>query len=186
MICSGCIRDLNDRVWRAFYVKARHEKKVAARLRKRFIEVFCPLITTKVRWSDRWKKVQKPLISGYVFARVTEKERLEVVRDPGIYKTVFWNGRPGVIRDDEIEIMRLLIKDAYRLEMESLHPGTRVKVTDGGYTMGIDGLEGVVLKVLGNRVTLFFDGLQSQLSMTVPAHILSVLKPAAVSYMCSN
>lgn len=175
---STTLRLSVDRRWRAFYTKPRHEKKVAERLCNKGIHVFCPLAMVKVPWSDRWKKVQKPLINGYVFARVTEKERLEVVRDPGICNTVFWNGRPATIRDDEIEVMRLLIQDAYQVKMDSLRPGARVKVTDGGYRVGIDGLEGIILKVLGNKVTLFLEGLHTQISMTVPAHILSIIKPA--------
>jgi len=169
----------DDRSWRAFYVKPRHEKKVAKRLYNGGIEVFCPLTTVKVRWSDRLKSVQKPLINGYVFAWVTEKERREVVTDHGIYKTVFWNGEPATIREDEIEVMRLLINDAYQVETEPYQPGDRVKVTGGGYVLGIAGLEGVVLKVLGNRITLCLEGLKTQLSVTVPPHILSLITPAA-------
>ncbi|MGF1669481.1 MAG: UpxY family transcription antiterminator [Balneolaceae bacterium] len=177
-------RTYGSKSWLAFYVKPRHEKKVAERLCSCGVEVFCPLISVKVRWSDRWKTVQKPLINGYLFARVTEPERREVLNDPGIWRTVFWNGRPAIIRNEEIEVMRLLAKEGRDIKMEPLRPGSRVKVTEGGHILGIAGLEGVVLKVKGNEVCLRIETLQAQLSMTVPHHLLTCLKPVGRTFNC--
>ncbi|MEX0681611.1 MAG: UpxY family transcription antiterminator [Balneolales bacterium] len=165
-----------DASWRAFYVKPRHEKKVSERLEADGIEVYCPLITTKVRWSDRWKKVSKPLIRGYVFARVTEKERRESVEDPGILRTVFWKGKPALIRDEEIEVMRHFLDEAEEVNVSKLQPGDRVKVTEGGRTLGIDGMEGVVAQVKGGKVSIQIESLQIQLSVTVPQQMLSKLE----------
>lgn len=159
--------------WLAFYVKSRHEKRVTERLQNVGIEVFCPLTTIKVRWGDRWKKVQKPLINGYIFARVTETGRREVLQDPAIYRTVFWNGRPALIRNEEIEVMQLFLREGENVKMDSFHPGERVKVTGGGNVLGIAGMEGVVVMVKGSRVLLRIKSLQAQLSMTVPRRLLS-------------
>jgi transcriptional antiterminator RfaH len=65
--------------WLAFYIRFRHEKKVAERLCDSGIEVFCPLVCVKVRWSDCWKKVQKPVINGYLSVRLTEAIRSDVL-----------------------------------------------------------------------------------------------------------
>jgi transcriptional antiterminator RfaH len=159
--------------WLAFYVKPRHEKKVAERLDDMGIEVYCPLVSLKVRWSDRWKKIRKPLISGYVFARATEKERRIILEDPSIWRTVFWNGRPAIIRDEEIEVMRLLLREGCDIKIQSFRPGDRVKVTGGGHELGIAGIEGVIVKVKGNRILLRIESIQAQLSMTVPGRLLS-------------
>jgi transcriptional antiterminator RfaH len=158
--------------WLAFYVKPRHEKRVAERLQNGGVEVFCPLIYIKVRWSDRWKKIQKPLINGYVFARVTETERRVVLNDPGIWRTVFWKGRPALIRDEEIEVMRLFLKKGNHVKLEPFRAGERVKVSEGGHVLGIAGMEGVVLKVKGNQISLRLESLQAQLSMSVPRGML--------------
>jgi transcription antitermination factor NusG len=163
----------NFKRWFAFYVRSRHEKKVAERLCESGIEVFCPLVSIKVRWSDRWKTVQKPLINGYVFARLTEQGRREVLEDPGILNTVFWNGRPARIRNEEMQAMQLLIREGSNIKMEPLHPGNRVKITEGGQLLGIAGMEGVVLKIKGNQVSLRIESLQAQLSMTVPRYMLA-------------
>ncbi len=159
--------------WLAFYVKPRHEKKVAERLNRAGTELFCPMVSIRVRWSDRWKKIQKPLITGYIFARVTEMERREILNDPGIWRTVFWRGRPALIRDEEIEIMRLFLKKGDNVKLKPFRAGERVKVTDGGNMLGITGMEGVVIKVNGNQVSLRLESLQAQLSMTIPRGMLT-------------
>lgn len=167
--------------WLAFYIKPRHEKRVAERLQNDGVEVFCPLITIRVRWSDRWKKIQKPLITGYIFARVNETGRLEVLNDPGIWRTVFWKGRPALIRDEEIDVMRLFLKKGGNVKLEPFRAGDRVKVTEGGHVLGIAGMEGVVVKVKNNQVSLRLESLQAQLSMTVPRGMLTCIEPALES-----
>lgn len=165
----------NTKRWYAFYVKPRHEKKAAERVRDLGVEVFCPLVTLKVRWSDRWKTIQKPLINGYLFARVIEIERREVLNDPAIFRTVFWKGRPAMIRNEEIEAMRHLLREGENVKMDPIHPGDRVKVTKGGNVLGISGLEGVVVQVRGDQISLRIESLQSQLSVTVPRRMINRL-----------
>ncbi|MEX2600439.1 MAG: UpxY family transcription antiterminator [Balneolaceae bacterium] len=168
-------QDRPETAWRAFYVKPRHEKKVANRLEEDGIEVFCPLVTRKVQWSDRIKKVEKPLINGYVFANVTEKERRAAVEDPGIFRTVFWKGKPALIRDEEIEIMRQLLNHSEKVAVGKYQPGDRVRVSEGGYSLGIVGMEGIVAEVHGRTVSLQLESLQIQLSITVPQYMLEKL-----------
>ena len=66
---------IEDKKWLVVKTKANAEKKVAERLTLKDIEVYLPLYTTMKQWSDRKKKVQKPLISSTVFVHVEEKER---------------------------------------------------------------------------------------------------------------
>jgi transcription antitermination factor NusG len=113
------------------------------------------------------------LINGYLFARLTEAERREVVEDPGIIRTVFWNGRPALIRDKEIQIMRQLLEKGENVKMEPIYPGDRVKVTDSGNVLGIAGMEGVVVKIKGNQVSIRIESLQTQLLMTVSRRMVT-------------
>lgn len=117
--------------WRAYYTRPRHELKVAARLQEQGFEVYCPTVRMKVRWSDRWKKVTKPLFTSYIFARVDEKERITILEDPGVSRCVFWCGKPAEIRDEEIEAIRLLLEGADTAEIRKLDPGTPITITAG-------------------------------------------------------
>lgn len=158
----------NERIWRAFHTKPRHEKAIAERLQEDDLEVFCPIIETKVRWSDRWKKVKKPLINGYIFARVTESERLQVLQDPGVSRTVLYMGKPGRIREKEIAAIRYLLdeidSDALeQLELRSFEPGEQIQVNNGA----LRGAKGEVLQITNHRIRLRLQSLGCNLVATL-------------------
>jgi len=123
--------DQKIKTWRAYYVKPRHEKKASERLEERGYRIYCPLVKTRVRWSDRWKSVIKPLVPGYIFACVDESERTELLQDRSVFRCVHWLGRPAEIREDEIEAMKLLIEGGTDIKVEPFEPGTKVRVEQG-------------------------------------------------------
>lgn len=74
--------------WRVFYTKSRAEKQCEERLRAAAVDVFLPKRRVIRQWSDRKKKVIEPLFSGYIFANVGERGRLDVLEDYGIVGSV--------------------------------------------------------------------------------------------------
>lgn len=163
-------KQTNEPVWRAFYTKPRHEKKIKERLIEQEFEVYCPLVKTKIKWSDRWKKVTKPLIPGYIFVRVTEDERIEVLQDTSIVATVVWRGKPAIIRDVEIQAMKdLLTNDApVNVEINELRPGSKVKVEHGP----LSGKEGIIESVSNTKTRIKLEGLGLEIVVEVsPAAI---------------
>jgi transcriptional antiterminator RfaH len=128
---------VSDPLWRAFYCKPRHEKKAKDRLEEAGFTVFCPLIKTKVRWSDRWKRVSKPAMPGYLFAKVDEPGRHAVLQDESIFNCVFWNKKPVIISDAEIDAIRLILDHADELTVEparpSIPPGATVRLDHGPF-----------------------------------------------------
>jgi transcription antitermination factor NusG len=169
--------------WYAFYVKPRHEKKVLDRLQEQFEtgseenddqypEIFCPMKEERVKWSDRWKTVTKPYIPGYLFACVTEKQRLSILNDPSIFRTVCWKGRPAKIRDEEIELVKRVIGDpnVKDLRLEGIQPGDRVEVT-GGELMNMNG---IVVKVKGGRATILLESMHCNMTFAVDRSMLKV------------
>lgn len=113
---------MSEAVWRAFYCKPRHEKKAKDRLEAAGFTLFCPLIKTKVRWSDRWKRVSKPALPGYIFAKVDDAHRAALLQDPSILNCVFWNRKPADISEIEIDTMRLLLDHAEDVTIEPIRP----------------------------------------------------------------
>ena len=160
---------LNCKQWYAFYVKPRHEKKASGRLGDYF-EIYCPLKEERVQWSDRWKTVTRPYITGYIFARVTEKERLELLNDPSLFRTVCWKGQPAVIREEEIDAMKRIIGDpnVEDLSLEPLSPGDRVEVNGGKLAR----VNGVVVKMKGSRAVLRIESLNCNMMFTVKRSLL--------------
>lgn len=157
-----------DTIWRAFYTRPKHEKKVRDRLLESGYEVFCPIMKTKVRWSDRWKKVSKPILPGYIFAHVNEHQRLEVMQDPSIINTVFWNKKPAIVRDDEIVAMQYLLHGADEDFSGSIHSGDNVLITNGEFR----GLSGFVVRIDKNMVSLRLESLQLDFVVHIPARLV--------------
>ena len=58
------------------------------RLAQRGIDVFLPKRSVLKTWSDRKKKVIEPLFRSYIFAKVNELVRLDVLRDDAILTTI--------------------------------------------------------------------------------------------------
>jgi transcription antitermination factor NusG len=119
------------RYWHPVYTRPRNEKKVAERLVAQGYKVYCPLREDRVRWSDRWKTIQKPVFTSYVFVHITEAERLEVLRDPGIARSVFYLKKPAVVRDVEIQAIRLFLEEYHDPTLEPMAVGSTVQLTEG-------------------------------------------------------
>lgn len=158
-----------ERQWFAFYVKPRHEKKVSERLSSHY-EIYSPLKEERVQWSDRWKTVTKPYIPGYIFARVTGKERLALLNDPSVFRTVCRKGRPAVIREEEINDMKRIIDDpdVENLRLESISPGDRVEVAGGE----LASVNGVVVAIKGDRAVLRLDSLHCNMTFALKKALL--------------
>ncbi|MGB0177376.1 MAG: UpxY family transcription antiterminator [Owenweeksia sp.] len=155
----------NKAQWLAVYTKPRNEKKVADRLKSQGFEVYCPLTTEIRQWSDRKKKVKEPLFKSYVFLRISEAERMEVLQDPGVVQFVFWLGKPAVIREDEIKNIRLFLEEfpSAKAHALSIQKGEKVIIQDGV----LRDQKGVVKEVRGNKAFLILDNLGFQLSAEV-------------------
>jgi transcription antitermination factor NusG len=116
---------------------------VAKQLAVRSVECFLPLYEKVRRWKDRRVKIQFPLFAGYVFARLSLKDRLRAVQVPGIVRLVGFNGLPTPLPDDEILALRSGLSTLLIAEpCPYVHVGRRVRILSGP----LAGLEGVLLK----------------------------------------
>jgi transcription antitermination factor NusG len=97
------IRREATRAWRVFYAKPRAEKAAAARLREGGVDILLPLKSTVRQWSDRKQRVEEPLFRGYLFAQVDEKQRLHVLEDKGIVRSVSFGGHLASLTDREAQ-----------------------------------------------------------------------------------
>ena len=137
--------------WFAIYTRPKNEKKVAEQLFKLGIDVYCPMVTQIKQWSDRKKKVESPLISSYVFVNLEEKDRSSVFEVHGIVRYLYWLGKPAIIQDHEIALLRDNLKGILTsVEVEGLQPGDSLTITKGPF----QGKEGVVSQVEKNKIRL--------------------------------
>lgn len=152
------------KVWYAVYTRPRWEKRIVRKLDEKGIEVYCPLNRVRRQWSDRKKTVQEPLFKGYVFVKLAEGEKWLAKAVDGILNYVFWNGRPGVIRDQEIDTIKRFLNHFSDVQVEEykLGPADKVKIRNGV----LMNYEGTVVEVSGNRACVKIESMGLQLSAT--------------------
>jgi transcription antitermination factor NusG len=121
--------------WYAVYTRPRWEKKVANLLTQKNIECYCPLNKVRKQWSDRVKLVEEPLFKSYVFVRVTDEGRTPVRMTDGVVNFVYWNGKPGVVKDREVQAIRRFLDEHEGVEAikVELQPNEKVVVTAGPF-----------------------------------------------------
>jgi transcription antitermination factor NusG len=149
--------------WFAIYTRPKNEKKVAEQLFKLGIDVYCPMVTQMKQWSDRKKKVESPLISSYVFVNLDEKDRNTVFEVHGIVRYLYWLGKPAVVQDHEIALLKDNLKGILSsVEVQGLQPGDSLIISKGPF----QGKEGVVSQVEKNKIRLILKELGVLITIT--------------------
>lgn len=151
--------------WYAVYTKPRWEKKVAALLLQRGLESYCPLNKVRRRWSDRMKTVEEPLFKSYVFVKSDEAARAAVRMTDGVINFVYWNGKPAVIKDREISIIKRFLDEYENVTLQKIEVGVneRVRVIAGPMMEA----EGRVLELKHKTAKVAIDSLGYVLVATI-------------------
>jgi transcription antitermination factor NusG len=164
---TAAVDNASSPLWYAAYTSARHEKTVAEHLRQREIEHFLPLYETVHRWRNGRHRVQLPLFPGYVFVRMSMREKLRVLQVPGLAQIVSFNGAPAALPESEIETLRRALASG---TLAQPHPylavGSRVEICRGP----LQGLRGVLLRHQGQlRVVLSIEMIMRSIVVEVEA-----------------
>lgn len=151
----------NNTFWHAVYTKPRWEKKVAALLDAKGIEYYCPLNKVIKQWSDRKKTVLEPLFKSYVFVKVTEDKKWELLKIDGIINYVTWLGKPAKIKESEIATIRKFLKEFASVEVveSALQINARVRIKEGV----LMNYQGILLQISGNRASVKIESMGIQL-----------------------
>ncbi|WP_264535090.1 UpxY family transcription antiterminator [Flavobacterium sp. N1736] len=122
--------------WYVVYTKPKWEKKVAEKLNEIGIECYCPIITQIKQWSDRKKKVEVPLFNSYVFVNLLETDRNSVFQIAGVVRYLFWLGKPAIVRDEEINIIKnsLASPNLSDVTVTPFQIGDRIKLESGAFS----------------------------------------------------
>jgi transcription antitermination factor NusG len=114
--------------WLAIYTKPRWEKKVSQLLTDKGIESYCPLNKVKRKWSDRIKTVEEPLFKSYVFVKVADDDRTKVRLANGVVNFVYWNGKPAIIREKEIQTIKRFLDEHENVQVRPMEFAVNQKV----------------------------------------------------------
>jgi transcription antitermination factor NusG len=162
-----------EKKWYALYTKPRWEKKIDSVLVRKGVESWCPLQKVERQWSDRKKVIEEPLFKSYVFVRIDATERSKVLMTDGVLNFVYYLGKPAVIKNEEVEIIKkyLAEKDAsiFIISQEGFKEETKIKVNHGVFM----GNEGTVLRGGKKKVYVKLESLGQVMVVEFPAEYLS-------------
>ena len=152
--------------WFVLYTKPNQEIKVVDELVRLGIECYCPTIKVIKQYSDRKKKVLKPLMPSYVLVFIEEVNRNNVFSVYGIVRYLFWLGKPAVIRDSEVELMKRYLKGVYEsVSLTNFTKGQLYKISEGIFS----GKTGKVIETNKNKIKLKLESLGMVVTLKLQA-----------------
>ena len=158
--------------WYVVYTLPRWEKKVASILTQKEIENYCPTNKVEKQWSDRKKIVNEPLFKGYVFIRIKENVKWDIKNIPGIINYVYWLGKPAKVKQTEIDIIKMFLKEFQNVEVsEIIEVNKRVSVKQGV----LMNYHGMVLQAMGNKVKVLINSMGITLTAVFDTKDLQLL-----------
>lgn len=162
-----------EKKWYAIYTKPRWEKKVDVSFQKKGIECWCPLQRKERQWSDRKKVVEEPLFKSYVFVHITATERSKVLMTDGALNFVYYLGKPAVIRDEEVDLIKKYLDEKGArisvISADGYKEETRIRVNHGVFL----GNEGTVMRGGKKKVYVKLESLGQIMVVEFPAEYLS-------------
>ena len=151
--------------WYVAHVASRHEKQVARQLEEQRINHFLPLYRSVRRWKDRRKELEMVLFPGYIFVQLDLREKLRVLKLPGVVRFVSFGGNPAPLAEGEINPLLQGIRAGVMAEPHPyLKVGRRVRVKHGAFK----GAEGILVRRKDKfRVVLSIDLIMRSVSVEV-------------------
>lgn len=162
--------------WYVVRTNSQAEKKVAERLRNLGFETYLPLLSTWRIWSDRKKKIEKPLISSVVFVRAEQTELKKFYPIPGVAGILTYLSKPAIVRDVEIQNLQILLQteDPSQLEeVERFEQGEAVEVVRGPFK-GI--IASALKEATSYRLIVEIQSLGTGFTVNVPKSYVRKLK----------
>ena len=152
--------------WFVICTKANQEIKVAEQLKEMGISCYCPTTMVIKQYSDRKKKIIKPLISSYVFVQIEEGKRNDVFSVFGIVRYIFWLGKPAIVRDSEIESMKKYLNGVYQsISLKKFTRGQIYKISEGLFA----GETGRIIETQKNKIKIELESLGMTVSLRLQA-----------------
>ena len=168
---------MQNRPWQVLYVISNHEKRVAQHLVVRSVEHYLPLYTERVKWTDRTVVTERPLFSGYVFARYMPQDRLSVISTPGVLH-LLGDEEADMVSSAELDMIRAGLASGLLLRPHpSVAVGTQVRVRSGVFA-GVEGVVTELRRQCGVIITL--SAVRQCFSLQVELGNLEVLNKAVL------
>ena len=161
--------------WFALTVKPQSDLVVRQALEMKGFEAYAPTYETVRRWSDRLKKLHRPLFTGYVFCRYFEGSRTPVLRTPGVCSVVSFGGELAAVPDSDLEPIRRALASGLPVEpWPFLEKGQPVCIASGP----LAGVTGTVIESRDHwRVVVSVEMLRRSVAVHVSRSAITATRP---------
>lgn len=164
-----------EKRWFAVYTRYKREKIVTQRLQEKGIEAYVPLQEFTRYYTRKIKKVQLPLISCYIFVKISKAEYVQVLETPDIVHFVRFEKKLVAIPENEISILRQIVGEDQEITVsqETIRIGQDAEIIGGRLT----GLRGKIVEEHSEKnFVVELNTLSYNLHIQVPKKYLSPIK----------
>ena len=138
--------------WYVLHTKPRSEKKVEEQLLSLGINAYCPTRTEIKIWSDRKKRIRKPVLPSMVLVNINDNEINRVFESPLVVRYMFWMGKRAIVRQSEIDILKKYLKEDYNFVNSKL---SDIKVGDDFKLPSFNNEKGIVSRISKNNIWIY-------------------------------
>ena len=164
--------DEEESRWFAVHTRSKSEKSAVASLQKKGIIAYVPLVVSFRKYTRKVKKVEKPLITCYIFVQIVKSDYVPVLETENVVGFVRFAKNMIAIPDEEIQVLRrIVLENDIELSVieGTVGAGDPVIITAGPLT----GLEGRIVKTEGKRrFQVELERLGYSLLITIDAHFI--------------
>ena len=116
------------------------------------INAYCPTRSEFKLWSDRKKKIYKPVLPSMVLVKIDDKDINRVFESPLVVRYMFWLGKRAVVRQSEIDILKKYLDGSYNLISSN---SSSINVGDDFKLPSFNNEKGIVSRISKNNIWIY-------------------------------
>lgn len=152
--------------WHAVRTRSRFDFVVRDALLAASVEAWLPTVDETTKWSDREKRIVRPLFAGYVFARLAPDQYGSIRITRGVVQILSLDNEPEAIPDAEIANLQRITASSLALAPCPYVTGESVTIKSGP----LYGVSGIVVRTKGStRIVVRCEILRRAVSVEVDA-----------------
>ena len=138
--------------WYVLHTKTRCEKKVEEQLLSFGINAYCPTRSEFKLWTDRKKKIYKPVLPSMVLVNIDDKDINRVFESPLVVRYMFWMGKRAIVRQSEVDILKKYLDVSYNSISSN---SSSVNVGDDFKLPFLNNEKGIVRRISNNNIWIY-------------------------------
>ena len=166
--------------WFAIYTNFRREKMVNRMLKQKGVEAYLPIRKVTRKYSRKIRVQELPLLSCYLFVRITKKEYIRVLETEHVLKFIKIGKNLLCVTDEEIDVIKRVTGEGMPFDIDPsvYSEGDLVEVVSGNLV----GMKGKLTSIKGKkRFSIALDSLGYTLQITVDPSVLRRINQPVVA-----